>query len=241
MRRRCSDPVSGQVLDSAKHIPVHMATTDRRLVQLLHKAGVRVVADIENMTEAEFMAIKGCGPKTQAGIGILMRRFQVEFADKPVAPVEPIQGKLDRPGWDCYFIDIAKAVSARAIDPSIHVGCVIVDTGRRIIATGYNGFPPGFPDDRLPRTRPEKYPYTIHAEANAVASSRADLRLGTLYCTHSPCVECAKLIITSGIRRVVYETEYATSPAALEQSDLAKKLFKMGHVTLEEIHGSARR
>lgn len=148
--------------------------------------------------------------------------------------------KITRPGWDHYFMGIAKAVSARAIDPSIHVGAVIVNTGRRIIATGYNGFPPGFPDEELPLTRPEKYTFTVHAEVNAIASSQSDLRQGTLYCTHSPCVECTKVVITAGIRRVVFETKYATSKEAIAQYALVEKLFRMGHVSLEELDEGVR-
>ena len=148
-----------------------------------------------------------------------------------------IQGKLERPGWDRYFMDIARAVSARSIDPSVHVGAVLVNSGRRIQSTGYNGFPPGFPDDELPLTRPEKYPYTVHAEVNAIASSQSDLRGGTLYCTLSPCVECTKVIITAGIVRVVFEEKYATSEKALAQFAMVYKLFKMGSVRLDQLCG----
>jgi len=230
MRRRSSG------LDSAKTIKVAEATTSNRLVRSLAVVGVKVVGDIENITEEQFKHIPGVGIKTRKEMGVLMRRFCVQFSDKPIAPVKSIQGELVRPDWDHYFMGIAHAVSARAIDPSIQVGAVIVNTGKRIQATGYNGFPPGFPDAALPRTRPEKYPYTVHAEVNAIASSQSDLRLGTLYCTHSPCVECAKVIITAGIRRVVFETKYATSEEALAHFELTEKLFKMGHVVLEHLH-----
>jgi len=189
------------------------------------------IYDLQELTEDEFIDLFGY--QAREAIDEVMAQYRVKFKNNREEPV--LYGKIERPEWDRYFMDISKAVAARAIDPSIHVGCVIIDTDRRILATGYNGFPPGFPDDSLPRTRPEKYPYTIHAEANAIASSRADLRLGTLYCTHSPCIECAKLIITAGIQRVIYETEYATSAAAMDQSALAKKLFEMGRVKLEQL------
>lgn len=118
------------------------------------------------------------------------------------------QVKIVRPSWDEYFLLIAKTVSMRSHDAETHVGAVIVDENHRILSTGYNGFPPGCKDHDLPNIRPYKYPYMIHAEMNAIASSRQDLRNATLYTTHSPCGECAKAIITAGIKHVIYATAY---------------------------------
>jgi dCMP deaminase len=113
-----------------------------------------------------------------------------------------------RPSWDDYFLDIAEAVSRRSHDGETQVGAVIVDPNKRILATGYNGFPPGCNDRELPNLRPDKYPYMVHAEINAIASSRQDLRGATLYCTWSPCRDCAKAVITAGIARVVFRKAY---------------------------------
>lgn len=116
--------------------------------------------------------------------------------------------EIQRPHWDSYFLDIAEAVSRRSHDPETQVGVVIVDESRRILATGYNGFPPGCDDTQLPNLRPDKYPFMVHAETNAIASSRQDLRNSTLYVTWSPCRDCAKTIITAGVRTVVYRRAY---------------------------------
>ena len=113
-----------------------------------------------------------------------------------------------RPAWDEYFLTIAEAVAQRSHDGETSVGVVVVDESRRILATGYNGFPPGCKDADLPNLRPDKYPFMVHAEMNAIASSRQDLRNSTLYVTWSPCRDCAKAIITAGIRKVVYKREY---------------------------------
>ena len=113
-----------------------------------------------------------------------------------------------RPSWVDYFFNIAEVVATRSHDAETQVGCVIVDENNRILTTGYNGFPPGIDDDLPPNTRPQKYPYMIHAEINAIASSRQDLKGSTLYCTHSPCIECSKAIITAGVRIVRFETPY---------------------------------
>lgn len=117
--------------------------------------------------------------------------------------------EIVRPSWDEYFILIAQAVASRSHDAETQVGAVIVDENHRILSTGYNGFPPGCDDHNLPNLRPDKYPYMVHAELNAIASSRQDLRNATLYSTYSPCGECAKAIVTAGIKRVVYRTAYA--------------------------------
>jgi len=115
-----------------------------------------------------------------------------------------------RPDWDTYFMRIAKVVAQRSHDEDTQVGCVIVSPDKRILSTGYNGFPPGFPDGKLPRTRPGKYPYIVHSEINAIVSAlNRDLRGATLYCRFTPCKDCVKAIITAGITRIVYEETYA--------------------------------
>jgi dCMP deaminase len=89
------------------------------------------------------------------------------------------------------------------------VGALLVKEGA-IISDGYNGTPSGFEnvcEDEENRTKP----YVLHAEANAitkVAKSNNSSQGATLYVTSSPCIECAKLIIQAGVRRVVYSEDY---------------------------------
>lgn len=100
------------------------------------------------------------------------------------------------------------------------VGALIVKE-RMIISDGYNGTPAGFEnicEDELGKTKP----YVLHAEANAitkVAKSSNSSEGSTLYVTSSPCMECSKLIIQAGIRRVVYCDEYHN----LDGIDLLKR------------------
>jgi len=117
--------------------------------------------------------------------------------------------KRERPTWDQYFLNIARVIATRSHDAETQVGALLVDANHRLLATGYNGFPPGCDDEKLPNTRPEKYPYMVHAEINAIASSRQDLKGSTLYVTLSPCCECVKAIITAGVARVVFPSYYA--------------------------------
>ena len=114
-----------------------------------------------------------------------------------------------RPSWDEYFLQLTQVISTRSHDAETKVGAVIVDKKNRILATGYNGFPPGVFNTYLPTNRPEKYNYMIHAEINAIIYAKRDLKGSTLYCTHSPCIDCAKGIITAGIEKVVYIHPYS--------------------------------
>lgn len=89
-------------------------------------------------------------------------------------------------------------------DPSTRVGAVLVNADRRIIGTGYNGFPAGVADtaDRL-NDRPTKYAMTIHAEVNAVLNAVAPTAGATCYVTHPPCANCTGVLIQAGVNRIV--------------------------------------
>ena len=112
--------------------------------------------------------------------------------------------------WDEYFMGIAMLSAKRSKDPSTQVGACIVDKDNKIVGIGYNGFPIGCSDDNLPWSRDAensnetKYPYVVHAEANAILNSTKDLHGARIYVDLFPCNECAKLIIQSGIKEVVF-------------------------------------
>lgn len=121
---------------------------------------------------------------------------------------------MERPTHDKVCMELAEVISRRSRDPSTKVGCVISRPNRTIASAGYNGFPRGVHDsDERYADRETKYLFTCHAEANAITTAREPLEGYTLYCTHPPCCECAKLIIQSGINKVV------TPPADKEFSD----------------------
>jgi dCMP deaminase len=109
-----------------------------------------------------------------------------------------------RPGWDEYFMALAEQVSRRSSDPSTKHGCVLVDSENRVISTGYNGPVAGLPNDIVPLERPAKYDWFIHAEDNAVAFARCDLRGATAYVTGAPCAGCFRRFLQVGVRRIVY-------------------------------------
>lgn len=118
-------------------------------------------------------------------------------APGPTAPA------AERPDWDEYFLAIAEQVSRRSPDPSTKHGCVLVDRDRRVISTGYNGPVSGLPHELVPLARPQKYDWFIHAEDNAVAFARCDLRGATAYVTGRPCAACFRRLLQVGVRRIV--------------------------------------
>lgn len=110
--------------------------------------------------------------------------------------------------WEDYFFSLVDVIKERSKDAETQVGCVIIDNIYNIISTGYNSFPRNCQDDKLPDKRPEKYLYMVHAEMNALISARRDLRGCSLYCNISPCINCTKLIITAGIKEVLFKQKY---------------------------------
>lgn len=128
---------------------------------------------------------------------------------------------MSRPSWDAYFLKMSMLVAERSTCLRRHVGAVLV-RDRRVLATGYNGAPRGLKDctelgclrDELKIESGTRHELcrAIHAEQNAIIQAGLHgVAIGdsTLYCTHSPCYICAKMIINAGIRRVVSFTEYS--------------------------------
>ncbi len=122
--------------------------------------------------------------------------------------------------WDEYFMGVALLAAKRSKDPNTQVGACIVNGENIIISTGYNGLPYGCSDDVFPWAREgadTKYAYVVHAELNAILNATGKNLRGTrIYVDLFPCNECAKAIIQSGIKEVVYlYDKYADSMATL--------------------------
>ncbi len=117
-----------------------------------------------------------------------------------------------RPSWDEYFMAIAFAVAGRSTCDRAHVGAVLV-RDRRILTTGYNGAPAGLPhcDDVGHLMVDGHCVRTLHAEQNAIiqgALHGVSIQGATAYVTHQPCLTCAKMLINSGVTRIVYAGNY---------------------------------
>ena len=132
--------------------------------------------------------------------------------------------------WDEYFMSVAMLSAMRSKDPNTQVGACIVNQDKKIVGTGYNGFPIGCSDDVLPWGREgnplqTKYPFVCHAELNAILNSISrDLRGCTLYVVMFPCNECAKAIIQSGIKEVIYrDNKYPDSDSVKASTMMLKQ------------------
>lgn len=140
--------------------------------------------------------------------------------------------------WDEYFMGIALLSSYRSKDPNTQVGACIVNDKNRIMSVGYNGFPYGCDDDDFPWERSgdaydTKYPYVCHAELNAILNNRgANLEGAKIYVALFPCNECAKAIIQSGIKEVVYLSDKYADTMATRAS---KRMFNAAGVKLTKI------
>jgi dCMP deaminase len=126
--------------------------------------------------------------------------------------------------WDQYFMGVSKLSALRPKDPSTKVGACIVSADNRIVGVGYNGMPYGTDDENAPWGRvggflDTKYAYVVHAELNAILNSTKELKGCRLYVSLFPCHECAKAIIQSGIREIVYEDDKYNGT----DSDIASK------------------
>lgn len=103
-------------------------------------------------------------------------------------------------------MEVASHIAQWSKDPRRKVGCVIVDADNNQLSGGYNGFPRGIADDSRLHDRDTKLKMMVHAEANAVAAAARNghsLKGATVYVNHSPCSQCACLLIQAGIRRVI--------------------------------------
>ena len=143
--------------------------------------------------------------------------------------------------WDEFFMGVASLASRRSKDPNTQVGACIVDKDNRILSIGYNGTPNGFSDDKFPWEREgnskneTKYPYVCHAELNAILNyrgSRKDFVNSKLYVDLFPCNECAKAIVQSGIKEIIYKSDKYNGT---EENEAAKYIFDQCGVSYKQI------
>ncbi|GAB4860437.1 hypothetical protein Ancab_035597 [Ancistrocladus abbreviatus] len=137
------------------------------------------------------------------------------FDGQKVASKDPFDPSKRRGylSWDDYFMAIAFLSAQRSKDPNRQVGACLVSENGIILGIGYNGFPRGCSDDKLPWAKKSKtgnpletkYPYVCHAEVNAILNTNHASAAGQkLYVTMFPCNECAKVIIQSGVSEVIH-------------------------------------
>lgn len=156
--------------------------------------------------------------------------------------VKSVSKRTDYLSWDDYFMGVALLSAQRSKDPNTRVGACIVKS-KKIIGIGYNGFPIGCSDDILPWAREAanindtKYPYVVHGEVNAVLNATVDLHGATIYVALFPCNECAKLIIQSGIKEIIYlEDKYAQT----DSIKASKRMFDLAEIKYQQLKTNTR-
>lgn len=127
-----------------------------------------------------------------------------------------------RPSWNDYFLGLAKVVAQRSHDSQTQHGCVITDRNHRILGVGYNGFPRGLDDSKLPNKRPDKYPWMIHAERNALSNCIVRPDNAIAYVTGQCCNDCIMALWQEGVTKVIMSNNHGTHLF----DDEAKKRFE---------------
>ena len=145
--------------------------------------------------------------------------------------------------WDEYFMGVAKLAAMRSKDPNTQVGACIVSPDNKILSIGYNGFPTGCSDDEFPWSREgepldNKYFYTTHSELNAILNYRGgSLEGAKMYVSLFPCNECAKAIIQSGIKTLVYaDDKYEGTPSVIA----SRRMLRAAGVAMVPYRASGR-
>ena len=140
--------------------------------------------------------------------------------------------------WDARWLEIAGVVSTWSKDPSTKIGAIAVKD-KRLVSTGYNGFPRGIQDyDDRWNNREEKYKYVVHAEMNCIYNANyhnQSLKGSTMYIVGLPvCHECAKGIIQAGVVKVV--AEFKDAPLKWARStEITEKMFKEAGIIYDQI------
>jgi dCMP deaminase len=119
-----------------------------------------------------------------------------------------MENNNNRPSWDEYFKELVIITSKRSSCNRLHVGCILVKDNR-IISQGYNGFLPGAEHISIVRDNHEQA--TIHAEQNAItdcAKRGVSCDGCTAYITHYPCINCCKMLLAAGIKKIKYINDY---------------------------------
>ncbi len=152
--------------------------------------------------------------------------------------------RQDYLSWDEYFMGVALLSAGRSKDNNTQVGACIVSDENKVLSVGYNGMPTGCSDDDMPWDREgdtlsTKYPFVCHAELNAILNRiTGSLKGSKIYVSLFPCNECAKAIIQSGIKEVIYmEDKYADSDSV----KASKIMFEMAGVKYRMYKSTGRK
>jgi len=133
-----------------------------------------------------------------------------------------------RPSWSEYYKQLVEITATRSDCKKLHVGCILVKDNR-IISQGYNGYLPGGTHEQVIRNGHEVA--TIHAEQNALcdcAKRGASCNEALAYITHYPCLNCMKLLVASGIKKIYYINDY-------NNDEYCQKISKEHNIPIEKL------
>ena len=134
----------------------------------------------------------------------------------------------NRPSWNQYYKQLVEITATRSSCKKLHVGCILVKDNR-IISQGYNGYLPGAPHEQVIRDGHEVA--TIHAEQNALCdcSKRGvSCNEASAYITHYPCLNCMKLLVASGIKKIYYINDY-------NNDEYCQKISQLHNIPIEKL------
>ncbi|OGY94166.1 MAG: hypothetical protein A2406_01660 [Candidatus Komeilibacteria bacterium RIFOXYC1_FULL_37_11] len=152
--------------------------------------------------------------------------------------MDNIKARKNYLSWDETFMLMAQVIAQRSKDPSTQTGAVVVDKNNVVLGVGYNGWPRGIKEGHFSWSNNyghnkknilnTKYPYVVHAEVNAILNTNQSAENAKLYCLLFPCNECAKIIIQSGIKNIIYQDDRSDKDA--NNFIVSKKLFDLAGV-----------
>jgi dCMP deaminase len=247
-------PAEVEVLRTrTRHFQLLWVTADEavRLARIIERARPGDPTTIEDLRRLEGRELESDDPSAQQ---LLAVRELADFTIDNGGSIEELRTQVqhvlertaffERPGWDEYFMAIARVVASRSNCVKRKVAAVVTKD-RRIISTGYNGTPRGVPncnEGGCPRcnsfaeggTRLDEC-LCSHGEENAITQAAyhgVSVRGGTIYTTFSPCLTCTKMIINSGLTEVVYNVDYPLGEVSLDL--LREAGVKLRQVTLPD-------
>lgn len=144
------------------------------------------------------------------------------------------------------YMEMARSMATNSPDAETQVGAIMLSEECRLIASSYNGFLRGAPDDKLPKSRngnPNKYEFIQHAERNMLYNCAYEgirTKGTTIVCTLSPCVDCLRASFQSGVKFIVFDELYSKFPNTdfyKELPDVHVYVQKIGDYTLLEMYG----
>lgn len=140
-----------------------------------------------------------------------------------------------RPSWTNYFLGLSHIVAQRSHDIHTKHGCIITDSSNRILGVGYNGFPRGLDDTKLPTNRPDKYHWMIHAEKNALSNCVVRPDNGIAYVTGQSCCDCTMALWQEGVTKIVMSNKHGTILFDDEENKRFNLFVEMSNIKILKI------